>query len=362
MKRIFDTYFPLVLLPLLFFLSCTGIEQKEDDSDRIAFYVHRDFFEKTKGVIEDTEDLVAKKLPLYVTDEGSGTFSAKEIANPENGVWRSDENWEAGKPYIFFGYIKSDGTGGTDEQRGSVSVSDRGYPVTVDQPDSYQEDNGRYADYLLSYKYDTDGDKRPLVPLQMERVTAGVQLYMTRGAGLGKVAVSNIEFRNVYTTATYSMTQHANYRNPVPENNFGMRNIWSVSIDWNSAKNYTAGFAFDSSYPDNAEKELAEYSAGKGRFHEDNLVMDFLTVHQELTIVHDLYIEYYVKDGVGTDATGGWTRYEHTFNLDESTPDIWARGHKVRYYINIDSNIELTGVIQEWKSVDFIEVTILPDK
>ena len=90
--------------------------------------------------------------------------------------------------------------------------------------------------------------------------------------------------------------------------------------------------------------------------------MRFLTVRQPLTEtvttgVTDivLHLEYAVEEN------GQTVDYEVDMPLKNYRPTMWSIGHKVRYYVTIDSSIDLVGTVVKWNEVDFIEGTLLPD-
>ena len=90
--------------------------------------------------------------------------------------------------------------------------------------------------------------------------------------------------------------------------------------------------------------------------------MNFLTVHQPVSEELDsgerkiiLSLSYSVEEN------GRTVDYDVDFDLADFTPSVWSRGHKVRYYLSIDTSTELQGTIAKWQEVDFIESTLLPD-
>ena len=82
--------------------------------------------------------------------------------------------------------------------------------------------------------------------------------------------------------------------------------------------------------------------------------MNFLTVQQTAVSGTDLYVRYRVLENES------YNSYEAVFNLMDYSPRTWNIGHKVKYYISVDSSIELVGIIQKWEEVDFIEGVLLP--
>lgn len=331
----------LLALALLVCAGCRKEHKPGNPSDRncITFYVvqeHPDGF-NTKALIEDTDDLLRRMPPIYVTDEGSSAaFKNTEIKHYSNGVWRSDQTWKAEQSYTFFGYVNSDANG--------TKVSENGAVVELTEPSAYSSDSDKWSDYLMSYRVNANGSNTPLIRLELERITAGVQLFLSRKAGLD-ITVTGISFTDVYTKAKYSLTYHASASDSPSEGNYNMKNVWAVPSDsYDGQSNYElTGLSY---IPE-------EYDETTGRFAEANLVMSFLAPHQSASGKY-LNISYTSKEN------GVEKYYNASFDLGAMPVSVWARGHRVRYYINFDTSLKLEGSIVEWRTLDDIEVTILP--
>ena len=328
------------------FAACTPETVTQTATDTISFYVKTQpaLSEGSRALVDDTNGLLGLRLPLYVTDdtENSG-ISDKEVAYTDNGVWRSDMEW-TDRTYNFYAYIASPKQTATDTY-GGVTVTDNGKSVTVQQPAIYTPSDDVWADFLLSYRVSAEGADKELVRLELERVTACVELYMAMSRNMTDVTVNRIEFRNVLTKAQYNLQYHA-----VPGDNdgiYGMKNIWTVTSDENSRKTYT--------YSPDGGLSLTGYDSSSDKFVSGYRQMRFLTVHQSLIDGAELYINYTVKENNVS------STYESVFRLSDYTPQSWSRGHKIRYFIGIDSSIDLEGSIEPWKSVDYIETTLLPN-
>lgn len=328
------------------FAACTPETVTQTDADTISFYVKTQptVSEGSRALVDDTNELLRLRLPLYVTDntENSG-ISDKEVAYTNNGVWKSDMEW-ADRAYVFYAYIASPKQTATDTQ-GGVTVTDNAKTVIVQQPATYTPSDGVWADFLLSYRVSAEGAKKELVKLDLERVTACVELYMAMSQNMTSVTVNRIEFRNVLTKAQYNLQYHA-----VPGDNdgiYGMKNMWNVIPDENSQKTYI--------YNPDVGLSLSYYNSSSDKFATSYRQMRFLTIDQSLIDGAVLYINYTVQEN-----NENFT-YGSVFKLSDYTPQSWRRGHKIRYFIGIDSSIDLEGSIEPWKSVDYIETTLLPN-
>lgn len=325
-------------------MSCAREDVAPEGGDKIAFYVktQQAVSASSRALIEDTDDLLNKQLPLYVTGEGSDNLADRKVDYTANGVWQSNEEWKDGQTYTFYAYIASPLQTATDTQGGVSNISNNGRILTLQQPTTYSANENVWADYLMSYRVGANGSNKGLVKLDLERVTACVELYMARSVKVGEVNIEKIEFKNVVTKATFGISYHA-----VPddkEDSYGMKNSWFVTPDENSKATYT----FTPTSP------LEIYTESDDRFDVKYRQMRFLTIPQTLIDGATLSISYTVDENETT------ARYQSDFTLSDYTPRAWYRGHKIRYFIGIDTSIKLEGFIEPWKSVDYIETTLLP--
>ena len=325
-------------------------EQPSDTVDCIAYSVSANNTIGTKAALDDTESLLTmSSVPyIYVTDQEQNTAFGvnQEIRYSDNGVWRSDKQWTSGRSYQFYAYISSPGTG----RGASVNVSNNGRNVTVTEPSEYSEDLGlaAWSDYFLSYITTADGDTRGLVSLDFERVTTCVELYVST-PNSETVTIKNAEFTNVNRSATFRITDHANSGDAVSGQ---MNNSWSVT---------TGSLRTTYSVSDVVVKQLP---AGQDfDYSTDYRVMYFLTVPQATHVEEtgkdfDIYLNmtYTVKESETSEP-----EYTVKLPLNNYRPAMWEMGHKIRYYVSIDTSVELTGTVSAWKTVDFIEGTLLPD-
>ncbi len=329
-------------------VSCVKNGFPDSEDNRIAFYVKTTPVQSpsVKSIIEDTGTLVDGRLPIYVSDGLTNpAFSNTEVAYTKNGVWKSNVDW-TDKEYSFYAYIASPIAQPTSTNGGISNILNNGSILYINQPKTYTKSEDVWADYLMSYRVKVNGADKPLVKLDFERLTSCVELYMGMGVNMSEVTVKKIEFRNVNTRAKYELKYHA-----VPgdnADNSGMKNIWSVMIDDSEVATYTY------QPQTNIEGLLKMYDA-ENRFVEDNLKMRFLTVQQDVMNI-ELYIEYQALEN------GKQTDYTAVFELADYPQEIWYRGHKIRYFVGIDSSVDLEGTIEEWKTVEFIETTLLPDQ
>lgn len=339
--------FRLVFLTLAagFFFSCSKPIASEDQC--IAFYSKTK--PHAKGIVEDTEDLISKAPDIYVTEDGtSKSFDEEPVKHTANAVWRSDKKWE-NRAYTFFAYVKSEGK--KEYPYGSsISVPHEsdGRTVTITQPKIYSESPDDYVDYLLSYRVSADGSKRPLVNIELERVTTGVELYVTAAPNMTDVRLLKAEFVNIYRSATYNIAYHATTTDPVVD---GLKNKWAVRMSQVTTDRTTY------TYAPARGLSLQKYNEEAGRFAPENRVMRFLTVQQNL-MVDDLAV---LNLTYSSQENGVTREYTQSFNLYDYSVKTWKVGHKIRYYVSLDTSVKLEGTIEPWRNVDYIEGTFLPN-
>ena len=189
MNRICSYFFALVFLSV----SCQKVADVsvEDGFDRdFIYFFMRDVQygnPSVKAIIENTETLKNPDMKLRVVDETN-------VASPFDGsvqmawddaskLWPAKRNgnsvaWQ-NKNYSFYSWIQSAGTGtgaGTVSYGKNIKPADK---VTLTQPSSYVHSDDAWADFLMSYVVPVDGGARPLVEFEMERITAGVEVYVS---------------------------------------------------------------------------------------------------------------------------------------------------------------------------------------
>lgn len=313
--------------------------------DAILFYVKQQAVEgaASRAIVDDTDDLIKQELPIYVCDEQNHFPANTEVPFYGNGVWRKDGLTWQNDEYVLYAYVKSAGTG-------NLTISGNGQTVGIAQPAAYSDDPKAWADYLLSYRVAADGTGRPLVQLELERVTAAVELYVSFQESAAHAArVTGITFSGVQHQATMTLSRHATPSDE-PMEDTGMRNVWGCQ---------PSGVV--TSYTHGTEDVPITVTGFNGtddqKYDEKYRVMRFLTIPQNLTLANTLKIDYEVQQT----ENGGWETYSATFDLSQFTPRQWTIGHKTRYRLNIDISVQLEAVVEKWNTASYIEGTFLPD-
>ena len=306
--------------------SCTKAEVPDEPErnydDCIAFYVKA---RPTKAIIEDTDTLYKIGPNIFVTEDLRKTdFNNTLIKYNENGVWRSNTDWadeNQNMEYSFYAYTYSTGTVGQISGISSPDdpVANNGKTVTITQPDSYSADNNAWADFLMSYIVSANSATRGLVNLEFERITTGVELYMSKSPAMGDVTLTDATFSGIVRSATFNLENPAVSTDPAGAN--GMKNGWLISRDASKTAIYT--------YPSSGQtiplKKFDPSDTQDGRFTYDTQyrVMNFLTVqqpmHEELAgSTRNVKLEIsYTVDENGTDVP-----YTATFDLSEFSPAV----------------------------------------
>ena len=342
--------------------SCTKAEVPDDTErnydDCIAFYVKA---RPTKAIIEDTDKLYEIGPNIFVTEDLRKTdFNNTLIKYNENGVWRSNTDWASTpQEYTFYAYTYSIGGGSINGSKPTGPIDDNGKTVTITQPDYYADGGNVWTDFLMSYSVSANSATPGLVNLEFERVTTGVELYMSKSPTMGDVTLTGATFSGIMNSITFNLTKPAASTDLAGSN--GMKNGWTI-IGRDPSKTVKYTYPYEGHTIPLEEFDPSGTQDGKFTYDTKYRVMNFLTVHQptheELagsTRTVQLEISYIV------DENGKYVPYTATFDLSEFSPAVWTRGHKVRYYLSIDTSTELTGTIAKWEEVDFIESTLLPD-
>lgn len=111
-------------------------------------------------------------------------------------------------------------------------------------------------------------------------------------------------------------------------------------------------------YSRNETIKVQPKSESDNRFDSKFLMMRFISVKQS-TEGKLLKITYRINEK-GSDDVNNWATYQAEFDLSKTAVPAWEIGRKTRYYISLDTSVELEGVIAEWKYIDYVEGTFLP--
>lgn len=344
------------MIAFLLVLACEKQEPTDHmmPGDNISFYVYDESFgdADTKAIVEDTQTMRGLKLSLWVTDmagvnRGDNNINNLEVSyNPDTDLYRTSKTWNTNYNYEFYAYAMSNGTGsGT-----SVALFDgykgfKGHSVDIYQPTAYTHDDNAWSDYLLSYRTPAVGSQKPLVRLEMERITTGVELYISTPEG-SQAIVTEIEFTDITRSMRYTISSHA----VTDPNLTGIRNTWSLQPITGAASPVV-------NYSRKGTITVASKSESDSRFDSKFLMMRFIAVKQSAAGI--LKVTYRINE-TGNSDTSTWTTYNAEFDLSKTAVPTWEIGRKTRYYISLDTSVELEGVIAEWKYIDYVEGTFLP--
>ena len=322
------------LLLALCFLAVSCNKEEASVENYITFFPYVQSVESasTKAVVPDESYIKEKRLSVVVNDiAASPVFNNTIIKCSDNGFWISDKNWDPNIEYSFYGYIASKGTG-----TANVTVSNKGYAVTLVQPTVYAHDEGAWSDFLLSYIVKPDPKYTPIVGLQFERVTSAIEIYISK-AREDKDTLSGVSKSDVTNKMTYSIMSHANE----DRTQTVYRYVWSQKAGSGKV-----------TYCRTESIELSRFMAGDDRFDQKFLIMSILTVPQK--IAGRLSLSYSVVEN------GVESAYTAEYDLSTLPVTELMLGHRLRYYIKIDTSVDVQAVVVPWKEVDLVEGTFLP--
>lgn len=330
----------ILLLLSLMTLSCRKAENPSQDigydRDNIYFFMRDVQYcaPSSKTIIENTETLKSLQLPLRVVNQNAITspFNGEATIywNNDSKLWNPNVAWE-GKDYLFYSFLSSPGSGAVSWSK-NVKPADK---VTISQPDAYTHDDAVWADFLMSYIVPADGRLKPLVEFEMERITAGVEVYVSTPLDQASttITITSVSIDKIRNQADCSLVHH-DYAN---SGQAGIRNNWVTTLKGG-----------EQTYSRRESIQIVQRTTEE-MFDSKFLVMRFVTVPQPVN--GTLTINYTAND----------KNYTQTFDLSQ-IPSVrrWERGRKARYYVNIDTSVGLEANVAEWISVDYIEGTFLP--
>ena len=288
-------------------------------------------------ITQDDIDNGSITVKVCATQNGNTLYDDEEIEREETGKWypkSGKDAWVEDNDYSFYGYAYNPA-----QLSKGLSINDKGLSITVEQPTSYDE--SKMIDYLLSYKFQVaNGNMRPIVQLQLEHAMALVEIYVVRG-NLFDAQLESLSLQNIYSKGTLKCTTQAIA-------NEGIANVWETTLGGAGTTTYTINPSGDAAIIGDTRENTATK-------------MKIMCIPQQLTSNTRLTLTYRVNEKLTTDSADNWVRHTESFQLYKYDPISYKTGHRIVYTATIDSGVNLQGVIAEWKDVDYIEGTILPE-
>lgn len=291
----------------------------------------------TRGALNQTDidNGVGKVYVCGVQNNSSKIFNNVTITrDAATGKWFSStkRNWVEGSSYSFHAYAYSTLNGLT------IDSGKDGLEISVQQPTTYNEE--AMIDYLLSYSFKVaDGAMKPIVQLYLEHAMSLVEINVVRG-NMFDARLTKMTFENIYTQGSMKCTAQA-------VANSGNKNVWEVSPSGSNDVVYT----FEPTTP--------IVIRDKGEATEARMAI--MCLPQQLTADTKLTIEYEVNEKVTPESPDNFVLHRETFQLYNYQPINYRSGHRIVYTATVDSGVNLVGSIAEWRDVDYIEGTVLPE-
>ena len=291
----------------------------------------------TRGALDQTDldNGVGKVYVCGVQNNSTKIFNNVTISrDAATGKWFSStkRNWVEGSSYSFHAYAYNTLNGLT------IGSGKDGLEIEVQQPTTYNE--SAMIDYLLSYSFKVaDGAMKPIVQLYLEHAMSLVEIYVVRG-NMFEARLTKMTFENIYTQGSMKCTAQA-------VANSGNKNVWEVSPSGSNEVVYTYAPSTPVVIGDERENTTAR--------------MAIMCIPQQLTANTKLTIEYEVNEKVTPESPDNYVLHTETFQLYNYQPINYKSGHRIVYTATVDSGINLVGDIAEWKDVDYIEGTVLPE-
>ncbi len=326
MKRVFAILFGALLLS-----GCHNNDLIATRSSEIAFNaIHTQRGAMTQGDIDNS------RVYVYGVQNNTNRIynNAPITRDAATGKWfpATKRSWTEGSNYSFYGYAYNTTNGLT-----LVSGKD-GLEIEVQQPTTYNEE--AMIDYLLSYTFKVaDGAMKPIVQLHLEHAMSLVEIYVVRG-NMFDARLTKITFENIYSSASMKCAAQALA-------NSGEKNVWEVTLSGSNNTSYTFAPTATTVIGDTRENTEAK--------------MTLMCVPQQLTANTKLVIEYEINEKVNPESPDNFVAHREEFLLYNYKPYNYESGHRIVYTATIDSGVNLEGVVSEWKDVDYIEGTVLPE-
>lgn len=323
-----------ILFAVALFAGCGKVEDAVIGNPKeIAFSANH----ISRGALTQT-DIDNGKSSVYVCGvQNNSTKIFNNVAitrDAATGKWfpATKRNWVEGSNYSFHAYAYNTHNGLT------IDSSKDGLEISVQQPTTYNEE--AMIDYLLSYSFKVaDGAMKPIVQLYLEHAMSLVEVYVVRG-NMFDARLTKMTFENVYTQGSMKCTSQA-------VANSGNRNVWEVSPSGNNDVVYTFEPATSAVIGDERENTEAR--------------MAIMCLPQQLTANTKLTIEYEVNEKVTPESPDNFVLHHEEFQLYNYQPINYQSGHRIVYTATVDSGVNLEGVVAEWRDVDYIEGTVLPE-
>jgi hypothetical protein len=89
--------------------------------------------------------------------------------------------------------------------------------------------------------------------------------------------------------------------------------------------------------------------------------MSIMCFPQQLTADAQLTIVYEINEKVTPESPDNYVEHTERFQLYNYDPMNYQPGHHIVYTATVDSGVNLEGVVTDWKDVDYVEGTVLPE-
>lgn len=336
-----------MLLPsMLFFLfmGCSKDLPVASGGDEIVFRLNTPEVMLTKAEVTDDNIKTDATVKVYEALNSGGSLYDGSVLKPEvsdgnyTGVWKPEEanstwtNYDfANMAFYGLAYSPSEAVGN------GLTINSKGQVIIVSQPHTY--DPSTTIDYLLSNSVSVPNDQAAgkVIPLNLEHAMSKVELYVYCADAMVSndnqtivITIEELNISRLYTDVTMIYS---------PQND----------IEKWSRKDYGTADATYSNDNFSVVARTADMVA--------NRAMSFIAVPvDQQDMEAELNIRYTVK--VNSENP---VEFSASFNLADYTPKGWMSNRKIKYELEIDTGINLTGTITDWVNVDYIEGIVLPE-
>lgn len=308
-------------------VTACGKEDSADDAP-ILFSLEGDSaVELTKSAIT-TDNLSSHTVKIYAEKDGAAlTYMHPGTLTKKGAFWgvSNDVAWDNGHAYTFQGYAYS--------ISGFTNVADDGLTFTVQQSTNYNDANLR--DFIISDKVTVSAEesrRHPVVSLTFDHVLPAIEVYVTRSENIRAAKVTKITLSNLFSKATMMYSERDD--------------VWTTDI--------SAGNARTASY--SVSNTGFDVGTDRGSTSARMKIISIPQVFDETTV---LTINYKVDERAKDTDREKWVTHTQNFTLMDYVSEIHS-GYRTVLHVNVDTGIRLSAGIVKWRTVDFIEGTVLP--
>ena len=345
---------------LFIFLALSLVSCRKDDSavgniqGEILFRLNTPEVVSVKSEVT-TDNLLDDNVSVKVYESlnSSGPWYNGGDVQPEKegdiytGVWKTNpvvswENYNFSN-MSFYALVYSP----DNALDNGLTIKSKGLQIDISQPLTYNPVGN--IDYLMAspVRVPVDIAKGRVIPFNLEHAMSKVEVYLYCADAM--VSNDDVTVTITLNDLRIERMHHSATLTYAPQ---------SLNEKWTRQNYGSANAAYSLKDPGAITFSVLPKSANLS----DNLAMEFIAIPVDNPDMESrLYVDYDVTITHTDDNSESIIHIENYFNLKDYTPLGWMSNHKVKYELEIDTGISLTGRIVDWIAVDYIEGIVLPE-